>query len=74
MARCVKCVRGRHDLCTGYDGDLTTHPDSLPLCKCRHALHYYDLDTKTCGCGQRMWPEDHAAHVNAATKDGDTDD
>lgn len=33
---CVKCQRGDHHLCTGYDGPITTHPDSLPLCPCEH--------------------------------------
>lgn len=34
--RCTKCQRGDHHLCTGYDGPITTHPDSLPLCPCPH--------------------------------------
>lgn len=33
---CVKCERGEHHLCTGLDGPITTHPDSLPLCGCDH--------------------------------------
>lgn len=33
---CVRCERGDHHLCTGYDGPITTHPDSLPLCGCDH--------------------------------------
>jgi hypothetical protein len=67
MSTCAKCTRGRHDLCTGYDGDLSTHPDSLPPCACVHARHRYDLATKTCGCGQMMWPDDHAEHLAKVT-------
>ena len=31
---CRTCLRGDHDLCTGLDGPMTTHPDSLPRCGC----------------------------------------
>ena len=31
---CLACRRGDHDLCTGLDGPMTTHPDSLPRCGC----------------------------------------
>lgn len=34
MSACATCARGSHALCTGYDGPLTTHPDSLPRCAC----------------------------------------
>lgn len=36
MSACVKCSRGDCASCTGFDGPITTHPDSLPLCTCDH--------------------------------------
>lgn len=36
---CAKCERGDHKSCTGYDGPITTHPDSLPLCSCPPQVH-----------------------------------
>lgn len=32
--KCATCTRGQHHSCTGFDGPITTHPDSLPLCSC----------------------------------------
>ena len=60
---CAKCERGNHDSCTGYDGPITTNPDSLPRCPCPCPQHKYDLATKTCGCGKMMWPDDYAQHL-----------
>ena len=67
---CIKCVRGDHKSCTGYDGPTTVHPDSLSLCPCPCPLHSYDLDAKTCGCGAMMWPEDHEHHLNLMRQKG----
>jgi len=39
MSGCTECRRGRHDLCTGFDGPITTHPDSLPRCACAVVGH-----------------------------------
>jgi len=36
---CAMCARGDHKLCTGLDGPLTTHPDSLPICACSGKAH-----------------------------------
>ena len=45
--RCIKCQRGDHHLCTGYDGPITTHPDSLPLCPCDHPPPHLTQEEKT---------------------------
>ena len=36
MADCQACLSDRHSQCTGLDGPMTTHPDSLPRCTCAH--------------------------------------
>jgi hypothetical protein len=36
---CAKCMRGAHHLCTGFDGPMSMHPDSLPLCLCNKQGH-----------------------------------
>ncbi len=40
MSVCVKCGRGDHRVCTGFDGPMTEHPDSLPLCTCSECGGY----------------------------------
>jgi hypothetical protein len=47
MSECATCQRGSHESCTGYDGSMTVHPDSLPLCDCH--------------CCDRRWGRDHDA-------------
>lgn len=46
MSACATCTRGDHTQCTGFDGPMTTHPDSLPLCSCRHTLAEVGLSEK----------------------------
>ena len=66
MSACAQCAQGRHDLCTGLDGPITTHPGSLPLCSCVHrgVGHACDPATTSCACGKRLWPEEHDAHLS----------